>query len=100
MSDTTRLTDQQLDAIEATYTESRVSTHYQGCEVDHPFCAVRMLAVEVRALKAGMERIAGARCLEDRFPPGCSGTCVTCQARAHIAALDGNDPLNVFAGKP
>jgi len=84
MSDTTRLTDQQLDAIEATYTESRVSTHYQGCEVDHPFCAVRMLAVEVQALNAERDRllhiIADMDCRCGPYPELDKAWCQRCAA--------------------
>ena len=40
----------------------------------------------VAALEASLKNIALARCLGDIRPPGCSGTCVTCEARA---ALEG-----------
>ena len=40
----------------------------------------------VAALETGVTQIAAARCLGDRYPPGCAGSCVTCQARALMAS--------------
>ena len=43
---------------------------------------VGMLLAEIGRLRDGVRWIAQARCLRNLGPPGCAGTCVTCQARA------------------
>ena len=48
--------------------------------------ALEQLRARVAALEAGVTQIAAARCLGDRYPPGCAGSCVTCQARALVAS--------------
>lgn len=43
------LTDQELKIIEACHT-GNVRTHYSGCHLEHPECAIFRLADEIRRL--------------------------------------------------
>jgi len=45
------LTDADLDALLAAHC-GRVGTHWDGCEREHPRCAVAVLVQEVRRLRA------------------------------------------------
>ena len=70
-----------LDAIRAAHLDGRPdSTHWGDCHLAHPHCAIAVLLAEVERLRDGIRQIAAARCLGN-LPPGCAGTCVTCQAR-------------------
>ena len=52
------------------------TTHHEGCP-----CHEARRNAEVERLRDGIRQIAQARCLRNLGPPGCAGTCVTCQAR-------------------
>lgn len=85
-------------------------------EAEHDMDAYRQADDLIDALEAsgyrvvpadlvdGLRGIAARRCLSEgpcrnHSHPQCrGGSCVTCQARAHVAHLDGDDPLGVFAG--
>ena len=54
-------------------------------------CELCDLQTEIERLTAGIRQIAAARCLGDRYPPGCAGSCVTCQARALLDAEETTD---------
>jgi hypothetical protein len=56
------------------------------------------LADEVERLEAALKNIALARCLGNTVPPGCSGTCVTCEARAALEGTTSEVRVGAIAG--
>ena len=76
------MTDEELARIKTAWSGYSERTHSDGCRQWHPECAVVGLVGEVERLRDGVRQIAQARCLRNLGPPGCAGTCVTCQARA------------------